>query len=524
MTQTEAAVNNKEVQNLNTHTAGESEYVLQMKNISKSFPGVKALDNVQLNVRRGTVHALMGENGAGKSTLMKCLFGIYKMDTGQVLFNGQEVHLKNTADALHAGIAMIQQELQPIKARSIAENIFCGRYPTKNVGPLKIIDHKKMYAEADKFLKEVDLNFNSKTPLGKLSVSQMQSVEIAKAVSENAKVVIMDEPTSSLTENEVAVLFKIIRKLKEMGVSIIYISHKMEEILEISDEVTIMRDGTYIGTWPAKELTTDLIIKRMVGRDLTNRCPARDNKPGKVVLEIKDFTSINPHSFKDVNFSVREGEIFGIGGLVGAQRTELMEGIFGIRSKVSGTIIYKGKELKIDRPRDAIKNHIALLTEDRRGTGIFGVLSISDNVGIASLDQYLENGFVINDKKLEAVVDDSIKKMSIKTPSNKTLIKSLSGGNQQKVIIARWLANSPDILILDEPTRGIDVGAKYEIYTIIADLAKQGKTIIMISSEMPELIGMSDRIMVMCEGRVTGIVEGKDATQEKIMALAAEYM
>ncbi|RRC94265.1 sugar ABC transporter ATP-binding protein [Erysipelotrichaceae bacterium OH741_COT-311] len=501
-----------------------NDYILQMKNISKSFPGVKALDKVSLNIRPGTVHALMGENGAGKSTLMKCLFGIYKMDEGEIIFDGQPVHIKDTNDALHRGIAMVHQELQPILERSIAENIFCGRYPLKKFGPISIVDHAKMYQETEKLLKEVKLNFNPRIKLGNLSVSQMQSVEIAKAVSVNAKVVIMDEPTSSLTENEVEGLFDIIADLKSKGVSIIYISHKMEEILKISDEVSIMRDGTYVGTWKASELTTDLIISKMVGRELTNRFPKRENVPGEVVLEVKNFTSINPKSFKDCSFNLRKGEILGIGGLVGAQRTELVEAIFGVRHTVSGEVIYQGKKLKIKRPRDAIKNGIALLTEDRRATGIFGVLSISDNVGIASLDKYLDYNFVLNNRKLESLVNDNVKKMSIKTPNNKTQIQTLSGGNQQKVIIARWLANDPNILILDEPTRGIDVGAKYEIYTIIAELAKAGKSIVMISSELPELMGMSDRIMVMCEGRISGFVDSQDATQENIMELATKYM
>ncbi|MDO5085941.1 MAG: sugar ABC transporter ATP-binding protein, partial [Erysipelotrichaceae bacterium] len=481
-------------------------------------------DKVSLNIRPGTVHALMGENGAGKSTLMKCLFGIYKMDEGEIVFDGQPVHIKDTNDALHRGIAMVHQELQPILERSIAENIFCGRYPLKKIGPISIVDHAKMYQETEKLLKEVKLNFNPRIKLGNLSVSQMQSVEIAKAVSVNAKVVIMDEPTSSLTENEVEGLFDIIADLKSKGVSIIYISHKMEEILKISDEVSIMRDGTYVGTWKASELTTDLIISKMVGRELTNRFPKRENVPGEVVLEVKDFTSINPKSFKDCSFNLRKGEILGIGGLVGAQRTELVEAIFGVRHTVSGEVIYQGKKLKIKRPRDAIKNGIALLTEDRRATGIFGVLSISDNVGIASLDKYLDYNFVLNNRKLESLVNDNVKKMSIKTPNNKTQIQTLSGGNQQKVIIARWLANDPNILILDEPTRGIDVGAKYEIYTIIAELAKAGKSIVMISSELPELMGMSDRIMVMCEGRISGFVDSQDATQENIMELATKYM
>ena len=500
------------------------EYVLEMKDICKNFPGVKALDHVCLKVKPGTVHALMGENGAGKSTLMKTLFGIYKRDGGTVILDGEEVNFKDANDALHHGIAMVHQELQPILDRSIAENIFCGRYPLKSYGPIKVIDHDRMYKETEELLKEVNLKFDPRTKLSTLSVSQMQSVEIAKAVSVNAKIVIMDEPTSSLTENEVEGLFEIINILRKKGVAVIYISHKMEEILKISDEVTIMRDGTYIGTWDAKDLTTDLIIKKMVGRELKNRFPKRENVPGEVVLKVENFTSVNPKSFKNASFELKKGEILGVGGLVGAQRTELMEALFGVREIVSGEVYYKGEKLNIKRPHDAIKKGIALLTEDRRETGIFGVLSISDNVGIASLDKYLDHKIVLNNNKLETLVNDNIKKMNIKTPSTKTQIQSLSGGNQQKVIIGRWLANDPDVFILDEPTRGIDVGAKYEIYTIIADLAKQGKSIIMISSEMPELLGMSDRIMVMCEGRVTGFVEGESATQENVMTLATKYM
>ena len=499
------------------------EYMLELRGICKSFPGVKALDNVSLKVRPGTVHALMGENGAGKSTLMKCLFGIYKMDAGEIIYQGQKVTIVNADDALHKGIAMVHQELQPIPERSIAENIFCGRYPMKKVGPFSVVDHKKMYEDADRLLQEVRMPYDPKAKLGTLSISQMQSVEIAKAVSMDAKVVIMDEPTSSLTDNEVEALFRIINDLRDKGVSIIYISHKMDEILRISDDVTIMRDGQYVGTWEAKDLTTDMIIAKMVGRELTNVYPPKDNVPGEVILEVKDLTSILPKSFKNVNLTLRKGEILGLGGLVGAQRTELMEAIFGIRHIASGEIIYKGKPLKIKRPQDAIRNGIGLITEDRRGTGIFGVLSIADNVGIASLDKYVDMGVKLNLKKIEKLVQENVAKLSIKTPSSKTLIQSLSGGNQQKVIISRWLANDPDILIMDEPTRGIDVGAKYEIYQIMIELAKQGKAIVMISSEMAELIGMSDRIVVMCDGRVTGEVAGEEATQENIMHYATQF-
>ena len=501
-----------------------SEYRLEMRGVCKTFPGVKALDHAQLRLRPGTVHALMGENGAGKSTLMKCMFGIYKMDEGEILFEGQKVSIADPMEALKMGIAMVHQELQPIPARTVGENIFLGRYPMKRaLGFIPIVDHKRMYEETAALLKKVRMDFDPRQMLGELSVSQMQSVEIAKAVSANCKVLILDEPTSSLTQNEVEALFRIVDDLKSEGVSIVYISHKMDEILRISDEVTIMRDGQYIGTWPAKELTTDSIITKMVGRELTNLFPQRENKPGEVVFRVEDFTSINPKSFRNVNFELRKGEILGVGGLVGAQRTELMEGLFGIRSHTTGRITYKGKEMRINRPKDAIDQGVAMLTEDRRATGILGVLSVADNISVASLKQYLDFHVCINDRKVEQLVQDNVAKMNIKTPSSKTQIKSLSGGNQQKVLIGRWLANDPDVLILDEPTRGIDVGAKYEIYCIIAELAKQGKSIIMISSEMSELIGMSDRVMVMCDGRVTGFIDGQDATQENIMELATQF-
>ena len=494
-----------------------------MRGVVKTFPGVKALDHAQLQLRPGTVHALMGENGAGKSTLMKCMFGIYHMDEGEVIYEGEPVEIKGPLDALNRGIAMVHQELQPIPERSIGENIYVGRYPTKKVGPITVIDHEKMYEDAAKVLKEVHLNYDPKAKLGTLSVSQMQLVEIAKAVSADCKVLILDEPTSSLTAAEVEALFTLVAQLRAKGVSIVYISHKMDEILRISDEVTIMRDGQYIGTWASKELTTDFIITKMVGRELTNLYPKRENVPGEVVFEVEDFTSSNPKSFRHASFSVRKGEILGVAGLVGAQRTELMEGLFGLRCHSSGTITYKGKELKINQPRDAINSGIAMLTEDRRATGILGVLSIADNVSVSSLNKYLIGGIMLDDKKIEDLVQENVAKLSIKTPSSKTLIQSLSGGNQQKVLISRWLANNPDVFILDEPTRGIDVGAKYEINCIIAELAKQGKSIIMISSEMSELIGMSDRIMVMCDGRVTGFIDGKDANQENIMALATQF-
>ena len=501
-----------------------AEYKLELKGVCKSFPGVKALDNVQLSLRPGTVHALMGENGAGKSTLMKCLFGIYRMDAGEVILDGKKIEINNPDEAMKYGIAMVHQELQPVPARSVAENLYLGRFPTKGFGPFKMIDHKTMYAETERWLKEVKMDFDPKAQLGSLSIGQMQSVEIAKAVSQQAKVVIFDEPTSSLSDNEVEALFRIMNDLRDKGVAMVYISHKMDEIKRIADDITIMRDGTYVGTWPAAELSTDQIIAKMVGRELTNVYPPKENKPGEVIMEVKDLCSIHEKSFQHVSFELRKGEILGFGGLVGAQRTELMEGIFGIRGIASGEIYMHGKKIRIKHPIDAMNAGIGLITEDRRGNGIFGCLSIKDNVGVSVYNKFLKAGFVLDHKKINRVVDDSIKKLSIKTPSMKEHIANLSGGNQQKVIVARWLANDPDVLIMDEPTRGIDVGAKHEIYEIMSDLAKQGKAIIMISSEMSELLGMSDRICVMCNGKLTGeIDQPEEMTQARVMGFATKF-
>ncbi|UQZ85757.1 Galactose/methyl galactoside import ATP-binding protein MglA [Paenibacillus konkukensis] len=502
----------------------DHEFVLEMNGICKQFPGVKALDNVTLKVRPGTVHALMGENGAGKSTLMKCLFGIYTPDAGEIYLNGDKVELKNSKDALDHGVSMIHQELHPIPQRNVMENIWLGRFPAKGWGPFRLVDHRKMLNDTKRLFKELEMDIDPHALAGSMSVSKLQSLEIAKAVSYHSGVIIMDEPTSSLTGNEVEALFKIIGQLKSRGVAIIYISHKMEEILRISDEVTIMRDGKLIGTWAASELTTDLIITRMVGRDLSQRFPERTNVPGGVLLKVEGLTSPAAKSFKDISFELRQGEVLGLGGLVGAQRTELIEALFGLRAVSSGTITLRGKPVKFKKPQAAKQHKIALLTEERRVTGIFPVLSIQENAAIANLDRYLNPFFLLNERKMKAEAERSVEQLRVKTPSVKTLIKNLSGGNQQKVLLARWLLTEPDILLLDEPTRGIDVGAKYEIYSIIADLARQGKSIIMISSEMPELLGMSDRIMVMCEGRLSGIVEGEKATEEEIMRLATKYM
>lgn len=496
------------------------EFVLEMNNIVKVFPGVKALDNVTLKVRPGSVHALMGENGAGKSTLMKCLFGIYQEDGGEIILDGQKVNITSSKMALNLGVSMIHQELHPIPYRPVMENIWLGRFPKKGIA----VDSRAMLKKTKELFKQIDIDINPEALAVTLSVSSLQLVEIAKSVSYNAKIIIMDEPTSSLTDNEVAHLFKIIRQLQSEGVAIIYISHKMEEILKISDEVSIMRDGQYVGTWPSSELTTDLIINRMVGRDLTNRFPAKNYETSsEVILDVKNLCALNPKSFKDVSFQLHRGEILGIGGLVGAQRTELVEALFGLRGIQSGDITIDNQEYKAKSVDDAKKHKIGLLTEERRATGVFGVLSVLDNTVIANQKSYASCG-VLSDKKRRKAAEESNKQLNTKTASMETLIQNLSGGNQQKVLLARWLLTEPNILILDEPTRGIDVGAKYEIYTIMQSLAAQGKAIIMISSEMPELLGMSDRIMVMCEGRVSGILNQDEADQVEVMRLAAKFM
>jgi methyl-galactoside transport system ATP-binding protein len=498
-------------------------FALEMNHISKTFPGVKALDDVTFKTRPGTVHALMGENGAGKSTLMKCLFGIYSVDAGEIMLGGKPVKLENSKQALDHGISMIHQELLPVPHRSAMENLWLGRYPKKRFGPFQLIDHERMYRDTKALFEQLQLDIDPRRWVVELSVSNVQSIEIAKAVSRSSKIVIMDEPTSSLTEREVMHLFGIVRDLKARGVSIIYISHKMEEILTISDEVSIMRDGKLVGTYAAAELTVQTIISKMVGRDLTQRFPERSNVPGDVRLHVENFTSTDAKSFHDVSFDLRAGEILGVGGLVGAQRTELVEAIFGLRSITSGKLALDGKPILIDAPPAAKRHRLALVTEDRRGTGLFPVLSVADNTLIANLKAYKRRSHLLDAKKALAAAEKSSKLLRVRTPSLKALIRDLSGGNQQKVIFARWLLTEPDVLILDEPTRGVDVGAKLEIYSIIADLAKSGKSIILISSEMPELLGMSDRVMVMCGGRVTGILDGKTATQEQVMTLATQF-
>ena len=490
-----------------------SEYILEMLDITKEFPGVKALDKVQLKVRPGTIHALMGENGAGKSTLMKCLIGIYHKTSGTILFDGKEVDFNTTLEGLSSGISMIHQELSPVSERSVAENVWIGRQPMKNK---LMIDHKKMREDTVKLFEELQVEINPDQKMKELTVSQMQMVEIVKAVSYNSKIVIMDEPTSSLTNREVELLFRIIRQLKSQGVAVIYISHKMDEIFEICDEVTVYRDGKYIATSQVKDITMEELIKQMVGREVTDMFPKIDCEIGETVLKVDHINA--GKQVKDVSFELHKGEILGFAGLVGAGRSETMEAIFGLRHITSGTVTLKGEQVHIKSPVDAISKGISFLTEDRRGKGIVGIRDISDNTILSNLRKY---GTPLKHSLIKKDVDEYVARLRVKTPSNQELIKNLSGGNQQKVLVARCLLTDPDIIIVDEPTRGIDVGAKAEIHSLITNLAGQGKAIIMISSEMPEVMGMSDRIIVMHEGEVTGILDRSEFDQESIMKLAA---
>ena len=495
-------------------------YVLEMENITKEFPGVKALDNVQLKLKPGTVHALMGENGAGKSTLMKCLFGIYEKDNGKILLDGVEVNFKSTKEALENGVSMVHQELNQVLQRNVLDNIWLGRYPMKGF----FVDEKKMYEDTINIFKDLDIKVDPRKKVADLPIAERQMIEIAKAVSYKSKVIVMDEPTSSLTEKEVDHLFRIINRLKESGVAIVYISHKMEEIKMISDEITILRDGKWISTNDVSKISTEQIISMMVGRDLTERFPKKDNKAKEMILEVKNLTALNQPSIQDVSFELYKGEILGIAGLVGSKRTEIVETIFGMRPKEHGEIILKGKTVKNKSPEDAIKNGFALVTEERRSTGIFSMLDVAFNSVISNLDRYKNKFKLLKNKDIEKDTKWIVDSMRVKTPSYSTKIGSLSGGNQQKVIIGRWLLTEPEVLMLDEPTRGIDVLAKYEIYQLMIDLAKKDKGIIMISSEMPELLGVTDRILVMSNGRVAGIVKTSETNQEEIMELSAKYL
>lgn len=491
-------------------------YKVQMVNISKSFPGVKALDKVNLNLKKGSVHALMGENGAGKSTLMKILAGIKQQDEGDILLNGKKVKFNNPKDSLSHGIAMIHQELNPVLEMTIAENLYLGReFRIKNT---MLLDYKKMNKEAKNLLDKVGLKLNPRTKMVKLTVAQMQMVEIAKAIDHNSEIIIMDEPTSAITDREVDKLFEMIARLKENGTGIIYITHKMDEVFRIADEITVFRDGKHIGTYLASEINSDMLITKMVDRELTEIFPDNKSNIKDVKMSVKNLSY--KKKFKDVSFEVRKGEILGLSGLMGAGRTEIVESIFGITKLDSGKIYIDGKEINIKSPRDAIKYNIGLVTEDRKFSGLVLPLSVKENMVLPSVKNFARLRFITNAKKEQNATQKYINELGIKTPGMNQLVKFLSGGNQQKVVLGKWLMTHPNILIFDEPTRGIDIGAKTEIYKIINDLAEQGNAIIFISSEMQEILGMCDRIIVFHEGIKSGELLKAEATQEKLLKLA----
>ncbi|MBN1086247.1 inositol transport system ATP-binding protein [Klebsiella pneumoniae] len=491
-------------------------YALEAEGISKFFPGVKALSNVSFRIKPGTVHALMGENGAGKSTLMKCLIGIYRPDEGLIRIKGEPVQFTDTLDALRSGISMIHQELNLVPHMTVAENIWLGREPMK----FGFVDHGKLNRLTKDLLVKLNIRLRPDQMVGDLSIASQQMVEIAKAVSWNSDIVIMDEPTSALTETEVAHLFTIIRDLRSQGKAIIYISHKMDEIFAITDEVSVFRDGAWVGSNETANYTRQSLITQMVGRELTQLFPKTDSNIGEDVLTVRNLTRNGV--FQDISFSVRRGEILGVAGLVGAGRSEVMESLFGMTSTDSGEILIDGVPTTIDSPASAIEKGLAFLTEDRKKSGLFLVLSVMENMSIVKMTDYSAKGGFVNHGNMAKDCLEQIKRLNIKTPTMDQIINNLSGGNQQKVLIARWLLAQPKILILDEPTRGIDVGAKAEIYRLISELASRGVAIIMVSSELPEIIGMSDRVMVMHGGRITGILDKEDADQETILSLASE--
>lgn len=492
-----------------------SEVVLEMKNICKSFPGVKALNGINFTLMKGHVHALLGENGAGKSTLMKILSGVYKNDEGEIHIHGEQKTFLHIKDAQNEGISIIHQELNLCWNLSVSANIFIGREGGGKLGYLREDEINKKAKEA---LEQLGVGYiNPRDIVRNLSVAQQQMVEIAKAISMNSRILIMDEPTSSLTETETKILFEMIRNLRRKGVSIVYISHKLEEIFEVCDEITVIRDGEYIGSMEVKEATKEKLIQMMVGRPLTNMYPLADVniEDNETILEVKNLKKKN--LIKDVSFKLKKGEILGFSGLVGAGRTEMAKVLFGRYPKDAGEVIIEGKRVEIKSPADAIKNGIAFVTEDRKLEGLVLILSVKDNIMASNMDKVSNTMGFIDKKKEVKIALEGIKRLRVKTPSERVTVKNLSGGNQQKVILSKWLAGEPKILILDEPTRGIDVGAKAEIYSIMRELTKEGVSIIMISSELPEIIGMSDRVVVMRNGEVAGVLNKGETNQQKIM-------
>ncbi len=495
------------------------ETVLEIKNLSKSFAKNKVLDGINLTIKKGSVLGLMGENGAGKSTMMKCLFGIYSKDEGHFSLLNKPVDFKNPKEALESGVAMVHQELNQCLDRTVTDNLFLGRYPTK----MGVVDEARMFKDSIKLFASLNINVNPRTIMRTMSVSQRQMVEIAKAVSYDAKIIVLDEPTSSLTELEVNKLFSIVRDLRAQGVSFVYISHKMDEVFQICDEVAVLRDGKMILSKQVKTTDMNELISAMVGRSLDKRFPDVDNTPGEDFLDVKNLVTRYEPVLEDISFTVKKGEIFGLYGLVGAGRSELLEALFGIRTIASGEISVNGKRLHFNNSKDAMNHSFALVTEERKLNGMFAKDTIQFNTTITNLENYKTFGVLSNRKMWEATTRE-IKTMKTKCVSADELISALSGGNQQKVIIGKWLERQPDVFLLDEPTRGIDVGAKYEIYQLIIKMAKEGKTMIVVSSEMPEILGITNRIAVMSNHRLAGIVDTKDTDQEALLRLSAKYL
>jgi len=491
------------------------EYALRMKDIDKQFPGVHALKKVSFDVAAGSVHALVGENGAGKSTLMKIISGDLLKDEGSIELNGEIVEFRSPADSQALGVSMIHQELTVVPFRSVAANIYLGREPRVFGG--MFINFKKLHKQAEELLQRIDVQVDPTEIIASLSIAQQQMVEVAKALSLNARIIIMDEPTSSLTERETEILFRIIRDLKEQGITIIYISHRLEEVFSISDTVTVLRDGKTIHTAPTVELDEDTIVRHMVGRELTNFFPKHETTAGNTILEVDHLSGSR---FSDISFTLKSGEVIGISGLVGAGRSEMIRALMGVDPTEKGKVYFKGKEVPLGSTREMMRRGFAFVPEDRKMEALFLGMSVRDNMVISVLERIFRSGF-IRLKKLIAIGKEYIDRLRISTPSQIQQIRNLSGGNQQKVIIARCLALNPSILILDEPTRGIDVGAKAEIHSIIGELALQGVGVIMISSELPEILGVSDRILVMRRGNIVGEFDQADATQDAIMQKAA---
>ncbi len=494
--------------------------VLSIRDMCKSFGRNRVLDHIDLDVKKGSIMGLMGENGAGKSTMMKCLFGTYQKDEGIILLDGKEVNFSGPKDALENGVAMVHQELNQCLERNVLDNLFLGRYPKTAIGT---VDETRMRNEATELFRKLNMTVDLSAPMKTMSVSARQMVEIAKAISYNAKLIVLDEPTSSLTVREVAKLFEMMRNLKAQGISIVYISHKMDEIFEICDEVSVLRDGQMVTTKPIRETNMDQLIAYMVGRSLGNRFPPVDNTPGDVVLSVQHLsTKYEPH-LKDVSFDVREGEIFGLYGLVGAGRSELLETMFGARTRAAGRVYYRGRLMNFGNPGDAMKHGFAMITEERKATGLFLEGDLTFNTTITNLSHY-KSGFALSKDKMVKATANEINVMHTKCMGPSDAITALSGGNQQKVIFGKWLERAPDVFLMDEPTRGIDVGAKYEIYELIIRMAKLGKAIIVVSSEMPEILGITNRIGVMSNRRLAGIVNTRETDQEELLRLSAKYL